>query len=118
MSTHRPARVRDDDAIRITTAGADPHADQRRRQKKYMIAMSIRTLCFVGAAITGAAGWHWVWPFLIAGALVLPYVAVVMANVNDSRAVELPLTGGGEAQRILYPADRSEIADDEDPRGA
>ena len=97
MSSRHP------DAIRITTAGSDPQADLARRQRKYVIAMSIRTLCFVGAAITGAMGLHWVWPFLIAGAVILPYVAVVMANANDSRTTELPLTGGGEAQRILGP---------------
>ena len=65
--------------------------------------MSIRTLCFIGAAITGAAGLHWVWPFLILASLVLPSVAVVMANANDSRTTSLPLTGGGDAQRQLGP---------------
>ena len=68
------------DAIRITTAGASPQVDLARRQKKYIIAMTIRTLCFIGAAISGAAGIHWLWPFLILGAIVLPYIAVVMAN--------------------------------------
>jgi fatty acid desaturase len=114
MSPHRPARAREAAPVRITTAGADPQADLRRRQRKYVIAMTIRTLCFVGAAATGAAGWHYVWPVLIVGAIVLPYVAVVMANANDSRSVALPLTGGGEAQRILGPG----TDDPEDPRGA
>ncbi|MFC5729879.1 MULTISPECIES: DUF3099 domain-containing protein [Nocardioides] len=103
MSIHRPLRVREEPAIRITTAGADPQADLSRRQRKYVIAMTIRSLCFVAAAITGAAGLVWVWPFLILAAVVLPYVAVVMANANDSRATELPLTGGGDAQRQLGP---------------
>ncbi|MDQ6527494.1 DUF3099 domain-containing protein [Nocardioides sp. LHD-245] len=89
------------DAIRITTAGSSPQDDLARRQKKYVIAMTIRTLCFIGAAISGAAGIHWLWPILIAGAIILPYVAVVMANAGDSRATSLPLTGGGDAQRQL-----------------
>ncbi len=89
------------DAIRITTAGSSPQDDLARRQKKYVIAMTIRTLCFIGAAISGAAGIHWLWPFLILAAIVLPYLAVVMANANDSRATSLPLTGGGNAQRQL-----------------
>ncbi|MCR1782900.1 DUF3099 domain-containing protein [Nocardioides carbamazepini] len=92
------------DAIRITTAGSSPQDDLARRQKKYVIAMTIRTLCFIGAAITGAAGIHWLWPILIAGAIILPYVAVVMANAEDSRATSLPLTGGGDAQRQLGQA--------------
>ncbi len=101
MSTQRPARPRGQEAIRITTAGSSPQADLARRQRKYVIAMTIRTLCFVGAAISGAAGLHWLWPFLIAGAVILPYVAVVMANANDSRSNEVPLVGGGDAQRQL-----------------
>lgn len=92
------------DAIRITTAGSSPHDDLARRQRKYVVAMTIRTLCFVGAAISGAAGIHWLWPFLIVGAIVLPYVAVVMANAEDSRSTALPLTGGGDAQRQLGAA--------------
>jgi len=99
MSTH--GRAHDQDAIRITTAGTSREADIARRQKKYAIAMTIRTLCFIGAAITGAAGLHWVWPFLILGAIVLPYVAVVFANAGDTRSSSLPLTGGGDAQRQL-----------------
>lgn len=103
MSSSRHGRSHEADAIRITTAGDSPEADIARRQKKYAIAMGIRTLCFIGAAITGAAGLHWVWPFLILASLFLPYVAVVMANANDSRSSELPLTGGGDAQRQLGP---------------
>lgn len=103
MSSSRHGRSHEPAAIRITTAGSSPEADIARRQKKYAIAMGIRTLCFIGAAITGAAGLHWVWPFLILASLFLPYVAVVMANANDSRSSDLPLTGGGDAQRQLGP---------------
>ncbi|WGX94193.1 DUF3099 domain-containing protein [Nocardioides sp. L-11A] len=99
------------DAIRITTAGSSPQDDLARRQKKYVIAMTIRTLCFVGAAISGAAGLHWLWPILIAGAIILPYVAVVMANAEDSRTTSLPLTGGGDPQRQLGPGDQPEHTD-------
>lgn len=103
MSSSRPLHHRGhhDDAIRITTAGTGPQADIARRQRRYVIAMSIRTLCFIGAAISGAAGVHWLWPLLIAGAIILPYVAVVAANAENSRSTELPLTGGGDAQRQL-----------------
>ncbi|KRA28204.1 hypothetical protein ASD81_23965 [Nocardioides sp. Root614] len=91
------------DAIRITTAGDSPQADLARRQRKYAIAMTIRTLCFIGAVIAGVAGVGWLWPILIVGAVFLPYVAVVLANAGDSRSTELPLTGGGDAQRQLGP---------------
>ena len=82
------------DAIRITTAGSSPQDDLARRQKKYVIAMTIRTLCFVGAAISGAAGLHWLWPILIVGAIVLPYVAVVMANAAASKSDGFELLDG------------------------
>jgi len=90
-----------DAPIRITTAGANPQADLARRQKRYILSMSIRALCFVGAVIAGMAGVNWLWPILIAGALILPYVAVVAANANDSRASALPLMDTGDAQRQL-----------------
>ncbi|MBF4163155.1 DUF3099 domain-containing protein [Nocardioides acrostichi] len=76
---------RGDDAIRITTAAVSPAEDLRRRQKRYLISMSIRSACFVGACISGLAGVNWLWPILIAGAIVLPYVAVVMANAQATR---------------------------------
>ncbi|TWG94711.1 Protein of unknown function (DUF3099) [Nocardioides sp. J9] len=103
-----PDGRREPEPIRITTAGDNPQADIARRQKKYAIAMGIRTLCFIGAAISGAAGIHWLWPILILASLFLPYVAVVMANANDSRASSLPLTGGGDAQRQLGPGEKGD----------
>ena len=74
-----------DAPIRITTAGSSPEADLARRQKRYIISMSIRTLCFIGAAIAGMAGITWLWPILIVAAVVLPYVAVVLANAGNSK---------------------------------
>ncbi|GAA3657763.1 hypothetical protein GCM10022237_17270 [Nocardioides ginsengisoli] len=117
MSSSRPIRSsgRHDDAIRITTAGSSPQADLARRQKRYVIAMSIRTLCFIGAAISGAAGIHWLWPLLIAGAIILPYVAVVAANAEDSRSSGMPLTGGGDPQRQLGDGPVTVSGDDDSP---
>lgn len=44
--------------------------------------MAIRTVCFIGAII--ASGWlRWA---LVAGAVLLPYVAVVMANAGRKRS--------------------------------
>ena len=68
------------EAIRITTAAANRADDIRARQKRYLLSMSLRTICFVGAIAASLAGIDWLWPFLIAGAIILPYVAVVMAN--------------------------------------
>lgn len=68
------------EAIRITTAAGNRADDIRARQRRYLLSMSLRTICFVGAILASLAGIDWLWPFLIAGAIILPYVAVVMAN--------------------------------------
>jgi hypothetical protein len=72
-----PGRARRDaEAIRITTAPTSHRDDIDRRRRRYVISMTIRTLCFVGAVLVD--GWlRWV---LVVGAFILPYIAVVMAN--------------------------------------
>jgi hypothetical protein len=72
----------DRDAVRITTAPTSRAADIRRRQRRYVISMTIRTVCFVAAVAVGPGWLRWV---LIAAALFLPYVAVVMANAEEQR---------------------------------
>ncbi|WP_372729106.1 DUF3099 domain-containing protein [Nocardioides sp.] len=78
----RDLRRYDDDVVRVTTAATSRREDIARRQRRYLLSMSLRTICFVGAVIVGSGWLMWV---LIAGALVLPYVAVVMANAVASR---------------------------------
>jgi hypothetical protein len=76
--------------VRITTAGTSHADDIASRQKRYVMSMALRTVCFVGAVL--ADGWlRWV---LVAGAVVLPYVAVVMANAVGSRDDGFELVGG------------------------
>jgi hypothetical protein len=73
--------------VRITTASSSKQADIAARQKRYLLAMSLRSACFVGAVIAGLAGAPaYVWAVLIAGAIVLPYIAVVLANISTSRS--------------------------------
>ncbi|WP_182523466.1 DUF3099 domain-containing protein [Nocardioides dongkuii] len=73
------------EAVRITTAAANRADDIATRQRRYLMSMSLRSLCFVGAIVAALAGVDWLWPILIAGALILPYVAVVMANAVTTR---------------------------------
>ena len=50
--------------------------------RKYTIAMSVRTLCLIGVVLVP----DW-WRFVLgAGAVFLPYVAVVLANVGSTGA--------------------------------
>jgi hypothetical protein len=80
---------RTDEAQRITTAPAAPGADLAHRQRRYVISMTIRTFCFIGAVF--ARGVPWLWPILVVAAFILPYVAVVMANSASPRLPETPL---------------------------
>lgn len=75
----------DEQAVRITTAASSRDADIASRQKRYLISMSLRSICFVGAVVAALSGVDWLWPFLIAGAIILPYIAVVLANAVTSR---------------------------------
>jgi hypothetical protein len=75
----------------ITTLPPSPEAERRSRMIKYTIAMSIRVACIF--AMLFAQGW-WLAVFA-AGAIFLPYVAVVLANVSGpSRTSEVLRPGG------------------------
>jgi hypothetical protein len=71
--------------IRITTAAESRQVDISHRQRRYMMAMAIRTLCFIGAVIAGVNHVAWLWPVLILAAIFMPYVAVVMANATNTK---------------------------------
>ena len=94
------AQRRDDEAVRITTASTSANADVDRRQRRYLISMGIRTLCFVGAILVGSGWLMWT---LIAGALVLPYVAVVMANASTTKSDGFALVDHGIRRPELPP---------------
>ena len=54
----------------------------------------------MGAVVApGPVGW--LWPILMAGALVLPYVAVVMANAATTEAATASRSSTGLAAREL-----------------
>jgi hypothetical protein len=72
-------RRKREESLRITTASRPRSEDIRGREKRYIVSMGIRTLCFILAVVFMG---HWVmWLFLV-GAVFLPYVAVVMANAG------------------------------------
>ena len=65
----------------ITSAQRALSDEQAGRTRKYLISMGIRTACVIGAIFV--PGWpRWV---LIAGAVILPYLAVVIANAGRER---------------------------------
>jgi hypothetical protein len=93
-----------DDAVRITTAASSRAADIAARQRRYVISMGIRTVCFVSAVLVD--GWlRWV---LVVAALLLPYVAVVMANNTDTKSDAFELLDGDYGRPQLPPGPESE----------
>jgi len=92
---------------RVTGVRTGRSEDIRRRYRRYAMTMGIRTVCFVAAVIThGPARW-----VLFAGALVLPYIAVVVANAGPGR-------DSGSFDPVVLPS-RTELPplDEPGPRG-
>ena len=70
----------------VTSAPQSLQDDQSYRMRRYLLSMGTRTVCFL-LAVLFLAVLHWTiagW-VMVVGAVVLPYVAVVMANVSRSR---------------------------------
>jgi ABC-type multidrug transport system fused ATPase/permease subunit len=85
--------------VRITSAPISPADEMAGRMRRYIIAMSIRTVCFI-LAVVFRESWL-MWLFLV-GAVFLPYVAVVLANAADRRD-EAPLADAVRPRRMLNP---------------
>jgi Flp pilus assembly protein TadB len=99
-----------DAPIRITTAAESARADIAARQKRYVITMGFRTLCFGLVALIAIThiGPGWLpWVFVV-GAVVLPYVAVVMANAASTKSDGFELLDGQSQERELPPGTKSE----------
>lgn len=82
LHRHREAPVQS-----ATSAPESLEQEQAHRIRQYLLTMTIRTACFIGAAVTATKGapW-WVWGSLAVAAVVLPYIAVVLANAVSPRA--------------------------------
>jgi hypothetical protein len=119
---HDPHDAGDDEVVNITSVPETPADEQSRRMRVYFIQMIIRVACFVGAVLITD------WPIrivLIAGAVVLPYTAVIFANAGGERrggeAVgmeyrELPAAPESEQPPVIdMPDERADRADDAHP---
>ena len=89
------------------TAVADPLADDiARRTRRYLVQMGVRVVCFLLVVVLWNRMPVWVAVILLVAAVVLPYVAVILANEGRERrddAVEIvdtrtiaPGTGTGQ----------------------
>jgi len=73
-------RVRRPGAHLVTEAQRSKSADIRYRERRYLIMMAIRVVCFVVAVIVFAKGGGWLTAIPAVGAIAIPYFAVVFAN--------------------------------------
>jgi len=93
----------------VTDLPASAHDDRRARMIKYTVAMSVRTVCVI--LLVFVRDW---WIIVVAaGAIILPYIAVVVANVGAR-----PATVAATRTGAVVPV-RPVILDDErgeDPR--
>ncbi|HUP99614.1 MAG TPA: DUF3099 domain-containing protein [Aeromicrobium sp.] len=71
-----------DPVYSVTSARSGQRDDIGGRERRYVISMAIRTLCFVGAVIAWQTVGAWLGAILFVGALVLPYTSVILANAG------------------------------------
>ncbi len=71
----------------ITALAVSPEVERKKRMIRYLIAMSIRVVCIIAALFL--QGWlMWV---AFAGAILLPYFAVVLANAQGATSERISL---------------------------
>lgn len=88
-----------DDPVLVTTAPVSPRDERRQRERRYLITMGVRVVAFV-VAIVFATGWVRVIAVILA--LLLPWVAVVLANAGPTKpARQAPSLYDGERPREL-----------------
>lgn len=72
----------------ITTAERTPEQELRSRERRYVAMMLLRGLCVIVAAVlvTAKVPLLWLWlSLLLAGAVFLPWAAVLLANDKGPR---------------------------------
>jgi len=66
----------------VTSAKSGQRDEIGRRERRYAISMTIRTVCFVSAVIAWVTVGAWLGAILFVGAIILPYTSVVLANAG------------------------------------
>ena len=100
----------------VTSAPQSLQDDQSYRMHRYLLSMGTRTVCFL-LAVLFITVLHWTiagW-VMVAGAVLLPYFAVVMANVSRSR-LSAPLGPVTPSHQAIEGADQPPRPEDGQPR--
>jgi Protein of unknown function (DUF3099) len=86
----RPRRAQ---PVLITDAAEDPERELRRREVRYVAMMLTRALCLVGGAVVVVQKpplWGLWAVILVIGMVVLPWLAVILANDRAPRKRQAP----------------------------
>jgi hypothetical protein len=70
--------AKEDATYDITSAPKGLTSDQSGRQRRYFYSMMVRTACFILTVVLPSP-YRW---FALLGAVLLPYIAVVVANAG------------------------------------
>ena len=106
-------RRRDEAVYTVTDARRPMSEDIGYRERRYLITMGIRALCFLLSilfAVTMHGAGRWLAIVALIGAVVLPYIAVIFANGGrepDSSARFAPYEPESQVQKpISGPRDQ------------
>lgn len=102
------------EVFRITGARQGLADDVRGRQRRYVISMSVRTVAVILAAVLWNVERHVAIVALVVGIL-LPYIAVVIANGGRENAPSLPSTFLPTPSRPMLPPVSAHAADEPEP---
>jgi hypothetical protein len=87
---HAEVVTRADEPMLVTTAPKSPRQEQRERERRYLVTMAVRVVCWVLAIVLFGLGLRWEGGIAVAASLILPWVAVIAANAAPKRSVENP----------------------------
>jgi len=90
------ARRKQDEVHSITHARAPYSQQVDHRERNYLISMAVRVVCFVGFVAVD----HWVRWLFLAGAVFLPYIAVVIGNSMIRTAEDGPSPFGVDRKEL------------------
>lgn len=78
MKPSKKSKIAESESFSITSAPKSLKSDLAGRQRRYLVSMIIRTVCFL-LTVMLPSPYRW---FALAGAMLLPYIAVVVANAG------------------------------------
>lgn len=87
----------------VTSLPESPDEERRSRMLKYSITMGVRMICVI-LAFSIPFWWRWIF---VVGALVLPYIAVVIANTVRLDKVQPVVRPGAVVPVAHHDEDRT-----------